>query len=109
MGDPSLPGGVPPPPGPPPAGAPAGVPDAGRSALLASIQHSSIGQLRKIDKTHLDKPSVILQEAKGDVPKAPPVGAQGNASMASALAAALSARKGKVAGSDNEESDEEWD
>lgn len=94
-----------------PAAAPAPMPgaDAGRSALLASIQGSSMGQLRKIDKTHLDKPSIILQEAKGDVPKAPPVGAQGNATMASALAAALSARKGKVAGSDDEESDEEWD
>lgn len=79
-------------------------------ALLASIQQSNISQLKKVDKSHLEKPSVMLQEAKGE-PTAPSSSGGGDAGgMASALAAALQSRKGKVLGSDDEdEGDDDWD
>lgn len=83
-----------------------------RDALLASIRGAGIGKLRKVDKSQLDKPSVLLQEARGEpVPptaSAAPAGAPGQpASLADALAAALSNRKAKVAASDDE-SDGDW-
>lgn len=74
--------------------------DAGRDALLASIRGAGgIGALRKVDKSQLDKPSVLLQEARGE--SASPPAAAGNggtaggppASLADALAAALNKRK----------------
>lgn len=84
-----------------------------RDALLASIRGAGIGKLRKVDKSQLDKPSVLLQEARGEPVSTPavpaaPGGAPGQpASLADALAAALSNRKAKVAASDDE-SDGDW-
>ncbi|TID31179.1 hypothetical protein CANINC_000226 [Pichia inconspicua] len=85
--------------------------DANRDALLASIRSAGLGSLKKVDKSQLDKPSVLLQEARGE-PVQP--AAQSNqstngppASLADALAAALSSRKAKVAASDDE-SDGDW-
>lgn len=113
---------APPPPPPPPAlssmtdTAPPRVEstgDSGRDALLASIRGAGIHSLKKVDKSQLDKPSVLLQEARGEpvsTPAAPaaPGGAPGQpASLADALAAALSSRKAKVAVSDDE-SDGDW-
>lgn len=89
--------------------------DNSRDALLASIRSAGIGSLKKVDKSQLDKPSVLLQEARGEqvsTPSsstaAPGGGAPGQpASLADALAAALSSRKAKVAVSDDE-SDGDW-
>ncbi|CAI8506956.1 unnamed protein product [Pichia kudriavzevii] len=111
----------PPPPGmpvftPPPAAGPAQTTPAisdDRDALLASIRNAGgVGALRKVDKSQLDKPSVLLQEAKGEAPTMSSAGANTSnsgapASLADALAAALSSRKAKVANSDNE-SDGDW-
>ncbi|CDK25196.1 unnamed protein product [Kuraishia capsulata CBS 1993] len=84
--------------------------DGGRDALLASIRSSGLGSLKKVDKSQLDKPSVLLQEAKGE-PVAQPSGNGGApgqpASLADALAAALSSRKSKVALSDDDD-DGDW-
>ncbi|EGW33776.1 uncharacterized protein SPAPADRAFT_70049 [Spathaspora passalidarum NRRL Y-27907] len=114
--------GAPPPPPPPPmpdmssGGAPAlpeATGDTGRDALLASIRGAGIGQLKKVDKSQLDKPSVLLSEARGETQSAPPAaggggGAPGQpATLADALSAALNKRKGKVAHSDNED-DDDW-
>ncbi|CCH61164.1 hypothetical protein TBLA_0E01040 [Henningerozyma blattae CBS 6284] len=103
-------GGPPPPPPPPPSmssgdSAPSLPPssgDTGRDALLASIRSSGIGNLRKVDKSQLDKPSALLREAKGEPSPAsshttgggmaPPGSAPGG-SLADALAAALNKRK----------------
>ncbi|CCE63749.1 hypothetical protein TPHA_0F02690 [Tetrapisispora phaffii CBS 4417] len=108
-------------PPPPPMGAPQGssqlnetTGDAGRDALLASIRNSGgIGVLKKVDKSQLDKPSVILQEARGDAPppsanssNAAPGGGQG--SLADALAAALNKRKTKVSNEDNYDNGDDW-
>lgn len=85
--------------------------DSGRDALLASIRGAGVGSLRKTDKAQLDKPSVILQEQRGEAPppSANPSGAPGGGgSLADALAAALSNRKNKVAKSDDESDGEEW-
>lgn len=121
----------PPPPAPPATGMPnfntsASAPplveitgDSGRDALLASIRGAGIGSLKKVDKSQLDKPSVLLQEARGEpvstpstssgvpsgAPSGPPNGQP--ASLADALAAALISRKAKVAVSDDE-SDGDW-
>ncbi|KAG0680619.1 hypothetical protein C6P40_003137 [Pichia californica] len=93
--------------------------DGNRDALLASIRGAGLSSLKKVDKSQLDKPSVLLQEARGesvDIPSAAPVGNGGGApgssggqpaSLADALAAALSSRKAKVAVSDDE-SDGDW-
>ncbi|KAK6198586.1 uncharacterized protein RJT21DRAFT_122164 [Scheffersomyces amazonensis] len=117
FGAPSA-GGPPPPPPPPmpsmnapaPVEAPTG--DAGRDALLASIRGAGVGSLKKIDKSQLDRPSVLLAEARGETP--PPSGSSSTpappgqpASLADALTAALSKRKGKVAQSDDED-DDDW-
>ncbi|RLV91569.1 Proline-rich protein LAS17 [Spathaspora sp. JA1] len=113
-------GSVPPPPPPPPmpnmsaGNAPPVVEatgDAGRDALLASIRGSGLGQLKKVDKSQLEKPSVLLSEARGETPSSPPAAAGPGGgqpgSLADALSAALSKRKGKVANSDNED-DDDW-
>lgn len=84
-----------------------------RGALLASIRGAGgVGGLRKVDKSQLDKPSVLLQEARGEpvttTSSAPNPGNGGQpASLADALAAALNSRKAKVAVSDDE-SDGDW-
>lgn len=111
--------GIPPPP-PPPAlsdmnaspAPPLPQVDGGRDALLASIRGAGgIGVLKKTDKSQLEKPSVLLQEARGEPTtshSSAPTGAPGQPeSLADALANALGKRKGKVAVSDDED-DEEW-
>lgn len=120
---PSSSTGPPPPPPLPPSelldtaasGSPPPLPatDSSRDALLSSIRSAGIGSLRKVDKSQLDKPSVILQEAKGDTSTGgnglsdnPPPGQPG--SLADALASALHKRKGKVAGSDDEDDGDDW-
>ncbi|KAG7729882.1 hypothetical protein KL933_000962 [Ogataea haglerorum] len=77
----------------------------GRDALLASIRNAGIGSLRKTDKSQLEKPNVLLQEARGEAPSQPASAAAPGqpASLADALAAALSNRKAKVANSDDED------
>lgn len=115
-------GGPPPPPPPPPLlsssvdasesnSAPPAL-DPSRDALLASIRGSGLGSLRKTDKSQLEKPSVILQEARGEAPEpsrstgsAPPGQPQ---SLADALASALNKRKEKVTGSDMDDGNEDW-
>lgn len=88
--------------------------DPSRDALLASIRGAGIGVLKKTDKSQLEKPSVLLQEAKGETPAVPssggaPGGAPGQpASLADALASALNQRKGKVAASDDDDDDDDW-
>lgn len=91
--------------------------DTGRDALLASIRGAGLGSLKKVDKSQLDKPSVLLQEARGEPVQVNPsssgalsnstVGGGTPTSLADALAAALSSRKAKVAHSDDE-SDGDW-
>ena len=118
-------GGPPPPPplpsmssGPPPplgTSVPAeATGDPGRDALLASIRGSGLGALKKTDKSNLERPNVLLQEARGE-PVAPPAAASSGggagappASLADALAQALNKRKDKVAASDGEDDDEDW-
>lgn len=83
--------------------------DGGRDALLASIRNAGgVKALKKSDKSALEKPSVILQEARGETPSTPAsAGAGGGGSLADVLAQALNERKNKVAQSDDE-SDGEW-
>lgn len=85
--------------------------DASRDALLASIRGAGIGVLKKTDKSQLEKPSVILQEAKGEevntsAGNSAPSGQPAN--LADALALALNQRKGKVSRSDDEDDDDDW-
>ncbi|EDO18191.1 hypothetical protein Kpol_543p20 [Vanderwaltozyma polyspora DSM 70294] len=125
---PAANGAAPPPPPPPPTmgGGSAGngpgglveaTGDSGRDALLASIRGAGgIGVLRKVDKSQLDKPSVLLQEARGEptqtsAPSAPGGGAApggGQASLADALAAALNQRKTKVGANDDYDNGDDW-
>ena len=112
-------GAPPPPPPPPPAmggslepSAPLPSVDPSRDALLASIRGAGIGALKKTDKSNLERPNVLLQEARGEpvsIPAAtaPPAGGQ-PASLADALALALNKRKDKVAGSDGEDDEDDW-
>lgn len=85
--------------------------DASRDALLASIRGAGVGMLKKTDKSQLEKPSVLLAEARGEPTPAPAGGAGGPpgqpATLADALASALNKRKTKVARSDDED-DDEW-
>jgi hypothetical protein len=88
--------------------------DPGRDALLASIRGSGLGALKKTDKSNLERPNVLLQEARGE-PVVPPAAAPSGgaagappASLADALAQALNKRKDKVAASDGEDDDEDW-
>lgn len=112
-------GGPPPPPPPPPAlttdaapSAPAmPVPsgDSSRDALLASIRGSGLGMLKKTDKSQLEKPSVLLSEARGEPVAPSSQGGPGQPeTLADALASALNKRKGKVAASDDEDDNDEW-
>lgn len=86
---------------------------ADRDALLSSIRGAGIGSLRKVDKSQLDRPSVILQESQGGkststagASSAAPIG--GSGSLADALAAALNNRKAKVSKSDDESDNDDW-
>lgn len=114
-------GGPPPPPPPPPPPGPealsGGAPtaplpmvDSSRGALLASIENSGIGMLKKTDKSQLEKPSVLLKEARGEPVSAGPSGGAGGQpeTLADALASALNKRKGKVAESDDEDDNDDW-
>ena len=91
--------------------------DAGRDALLASIRGAGgVKSLRKVDKSQLDRPSVLLQEAKGQSPSAVGTGSKSGsvgagpagpgASLADALAAALDKRKHRLGGADDEAGDD---
>ncbi|GAA6044967.1 hypothetical protein JCM8097_005665 [Rhodosporidiobolus ruineniae] len=124
---PGRPGASPPPPPPPPAGGapppPPPAPAGERSALLASIQGQSVTKLRKTDKSAIENAGSLaamgiagagVVGAAGAVAAssapAPPAPAGGEGDLASALAAALSQRKGNMGESDDEESDDEdWD
>lgn len=121
-------GGQPPAPPPPPmmgGGAPAptlneSTGDAGRDALLASIRGvGGVAALKKVDKSQLDKPSVLLQEVRGEPTSAPTggsgapppgagPGAGGPPSLADALAAALNKRKNKVGAHDDDDAADDW-
>jgi Wiskott-Aldrich syndrome protein len=81
--------------------------DGDRDALLASIRGAGLGSLKKVDKSQLDRPSVLLQEQRGEAPP-PSAGGVPGGSLADALAAALNQRKAKVSHSDNESDGEEW-
>lgn len=112
-------GGPPPPPPLPPAASPAsptspsgsagGTGDQLRDALLASIRGAGVGSLKKVDKTPLEKRSVLLPEnrAQSPTPASPSSNTSQPASLADALSLALNKRKEKVAKSDNEE-DDDW-
>lgn len=121
LSQPQASGSAPPPPPPPmpdmsssatATAAPIPSVDPSRDALLSSIRGAGIGSLKKTDKAQLEKPSVVLQEARGEPVStggpAPPGGATGQpATLADALASALNKRKNKVAHSDDED-DEDW-
>lgn len=111
---PDLGSAAPPPPPMPNMGAPGGGGDGGHDALLASIRNNGgLSALKKTDKAHLERPSAILLEAKGEAPAVNSLGGAGAAppgqpaSLADALALALNQRKGKVSKSDDED-DDDW-
>lgn len=118
---PAMPSGsTPAPPAPPPPDMSSGTftestGDAGRDALLSSIRGAGVGSLKKTDKSQLEKPSVLLQEAKGEPVQSNDTSSGGGgtaagappASLADALSVALNKRKGKVAHSDDDD-DDEW-
>lgn len=66
--------------------------------------------LKKTDKSQLEKPSVLLKEARGEPVSAGPSGGAGGQpeTLADALASALNKRKGKVAESDDEDDNDDW-
>ncbi|CCF59276.1 hypothetical protein KAFR_0G02420 [Kazachstania africana CBS 2517] len=109
---------VPPPPPPPSAmdgnsGFVESTGDTGRDALLASIRQSGgISALKKVDKSQLDKPSALLQEARGEQVATTSTPSGGNAtdqaSLADALAAALNQRKSKISGNDDHDNGDDW-
>lgn len=92
--------------------------DAGRDALLASIRGAGgIKSLRKVDKSQLDRPSVLLQEARGETVAtsntgnetvSSNMGAGGPPSLADALAAALNKRKNKVGVHEDDDAGDDW-
>lgn len=109
--------GGPPPPPPPPLMEGGAIPppsestgDGSRDALLASIRGSGLGMLKKTDKSQLEKPSVLLTEARGEQPQPTSTAANPGQpeTLADALASALNKRKGKVADSDDEDDNEDW-
>lgn len=78
--------------------------------------------MKKVDKSQLDKPSVLLQEQRGELPvtsnntggvgagvgAGAGAGAGAGGSLQDALAAALNSRKQKVSNSDVESDGEDW-
>lgn len=92
--------------------------DAGRDALLASIRGAGgIKSLRKVDKSQLERPSVLLQEARGESvatssagsgTASSSMGAGGPPSLADALAAALNKRKNKVGAHEDDDVGDDW-
>ncbi|WFD19531.1 hypothetical protein MCAP1_001763 [Malassezia caprae] len=105
------------PPQPPPPAAPSAAPSAlngmpapqpGRDALLASIQGKSVKDLKKTDpNAPPPRPAMSAPAGEAD-PPAGSTGGAGGGDLASALASALSKRKGNMGGSDDEESDDDW-
>ncbi|KAH3671204.1 hypothetical protein WICMUC_004721 [Wickerhamomyces mucosus] len=86
-----------------------------RDALLASIRGAGgVESLKKVDKSQLDRPSIILREQRGEIStnttgSSPSTGAPSNGgSLADAIQAALNSRKNKVSRSDDESDGEEW-
>ncbi|BGP51144.1 hypothetical protein JCM10450v2_007073 [Rhodotorula kratochvilovae] len=120
---PPPPGGAPPPPPPPPPPATGGD---SRGALLASIQGAGVTKLRKVDKSAAENAGSLAALGIAGAGVAGAAGAAavasssaaaeehagaagGGTDLASALAAALSQRKGNMGESDDEESeDEDW-
>ncbi|PWN48801.1 WH1-domain-containing protein [Violaceomyces palustris] len=115
-------GGAPPPPPPPPPAAGLPPPQTGRGNLLASIQGKGVHSLKKVDP---NAPTSAAARGGGMMAagaavgtaaavashddEANEAGASGDpADLASALAAALSQRKGNMGESDEEESDDDW-
>lgn len=91
--------------------------DAGRDALLASIRGAGgIGALKKVDKSQLDKPSVLLQEARGEpttntnstISESAPGAPTGGNSLADALASALNQRKNKISAQNDYDNGDDW-
>lgn len=87
----------------------------GRDDLLASIRNAGgVGSLKKVDKSQLDRPSVILSEGKGKNTSSNSSNGglnNGNTtggSLADAIQAALNSRKSKVSRSDDESDGEDW-
>ncbi|KAK9320045.1 hypothetical protein V1517DRAFT_310183 [Lipomyces orientalis] len=72
----------------------------GRDALMASIRGSGgVNHLKKVDKTHLERPMAISQTGASDTSRGSGADTPGNsASLQDALAVALSKRKTRVAG-----------
>lgn len=81
-------------------------PQEGRSALLASIQGKSVKDLKKTETRDSSSPKIGTSVSATPAAPATPSGGEGD--LASALASALSQRKGHMGGSDDEESDEDW-
>ncbi|KAK9484169.1 hypothetical protein V1527DRAFT_470954 [Lipomyces starkeyi] len=105
-------GPIPPPPPPPPPlfeqgqsmpspTAGGGGTGGGRDALMASIRGTGgVGHLKSVDKSHLERPLVLSQTSTSDTSRGSGADTPGNnASLQDALAAALSKRKTRVAGS----------
>ncbi|BGP19598.1 hypothetical protein JCM10213_002861 [Rhodosporidiobolus nylandii] len=122
---PGRPGAPPPPPPPPSAPPPAAGGQDSRGALLASIQGAGIGGLRKTDKSAIENAGSLASmgiaagvvgaggaaATAAAISAAPPAGGDsGGGDLASALAAALSQRKGNMGDSDEEgeDSEEDW-
>ncbi|KAK9373155.1 uncharacterized protein V1513DRAFT_383134 [Lipomyces chichibuensis] len=72
-----------------------------RNALMASIRGSGgVGHLKSVDKSHLERSLVISQPSTSDTSRGSGADTPGNnANLQDALAAALSKRKTRVAGS----------
>ncbi|CAD6892931.1 unnamed protein product [Tilletia caries] len=109
-------GGPPPPPPPPPsAGAAAPPAPQGRNDLLASIQGQSVARLKKTPGPNtggaLATGAVVgagLGAAGAAAAADDDGGGLGGPDLASALAAALSQRKGNMGDSDGEDSEDDW-
>uniref|UniRef100_A0A0K3CQP2 BY PROTMAP: gi/472582037/gb/EMS19739.1/ actin regulatory protein [Rhodosporidium toruloides NP11] gi/647394372/emb/CDR35601.1/ RHTO0S01e03004g1_1 [Rhodosporidium toruloides] n=1 Tax=Rhodotorula toruloides TaxID=5286 RepID=A0A0K3CQP2_RHOTO len=121
---PPMMGGAPPPPPPPPPMAGGGGAGGGdeRGALLASIQGMGVNKLKKTDKSAIENAGSLAAmgivgagvagAASTAVSSSAPPADSGGGDLASALAAALSQRKGNMGGESDEEGegsdDEDW-
>ncbi|WWC63110.1 uncharacterized protein I303_105710 [Kwoniella dejecticola CBS 10117] len=112
-------GSAPPPPPPPPPAPPlpsAGG-DAGRSALLASIQGKGVGSLKKVDPSEQRVSPLAGGAAAAGAGAVVGAGAaaavaattEDTPDLASSLAAALSKRKADIGSDEEDDSDDEWD
>ncbi|KAE8215411.1 hypothetical protein CF327_g1286 [Tilletia walkeri] len=111
-------GAAPPPPPPPPPPAASGAAPEGRGALLASIQGQSIAKLKKTPGPNTGgalATGAVVGAGLGAAGASAAAGAGdddggglGGPDLASALAAALSQRKGNMGDSDGEDSEDDW-